>query len=542
MNSTENYLIASIPAKMRLLEQLPPTGLRQTGLRFFFIIVLVIGIFFRFVNLDVKAYTGDETLTSLRIAGYTWKEVTDQVFDGRVITIEDLRKYQRPNSEKGLVDTVTSLADDVHMPLYFAMARLWVQGFGNTVAVTRSLSAVVSLLVFPCIYWLCLELFESSLTGWIAIALVAVSPFHVVYAQDARPYSLWTVTILLSSIALLRAMRIKTRRSWIVYAASVALALHTYWFSAFVAIGHGIYVAAIEGFRRTKTVTAYLLASIAGFIAFAPWPLFVNTRLSRLHSLMTWTYVDLPLFVGDDTLVKRWATNLSNIFVEFGLGYNNPITYIRDLLVVILVGYSVYFIVRKSPKQVWLFIVTLIVVTATCLTLPDLIIGGQRSASGRYLMASNLGIHLAVAYLFATKITDISVSALRQKLWQLLAIALISSGILSCAIFKLSHQQQTGEGIEYTQVASIINKAPSPLFVSDHRLTGVMPFIYQLDSKVRFQLFDRPKVAEVPDGFSDVFLYRSSKKLQKVVERQKNYRLKKTYEEFGLMHFLKKPA
>lgn len=45
------------------------------------------------------------------------------------------------------------------------------------------------------------------------MALIAVSPFHVLYAQEAREYSLWTVTILLSSAALLRAMRVKTKLS-----------------------------------------------------------------------------------------------------------------------------------------------------------------------------------------------------------------------------------------------------------------------------------------------------------------------------------------
>ena len=39
-------------------------------------------------------------------------------------------------------------------------------------------------------YWLCLELFESSVTAWLAVAIIAISPFQIVYAQEARPYSL----------------------------------------------------------------------------------------------------------------------------------------------------------------------------------------------------------------------------------------------------------------------------------------------------------------------------------------------------------------
>jgi len=41
--------------------------------------------------------------------------------------------------------------------------------------------------------------------------------------------------------------------------------------SALVFVGHGIYVFAIEGFRLSKAFTAYILASLAGFITLVPW-------------------------------------------------------------------------------------------------------------------------------------------------------------------------------------------------------------------------------------------------------------------------------
>ncbi|MEW5857607.1 MAG: glycosyltransferase family 39 protein, partial [Cyanobacteriota bacterium] len=250
---------------------LPPTWLQ-----FFIIVVLVLGVFFRFVNLDRKVYWGDETFTSLRIAGYSKAEFAQEVFDGQVMGVEDLQKFQHPNPEKGVSGTINSIVADTpqHPPLYFLMARFWVQWFSYSPGIIRSLSALISLLAFPCIYWLCRELFDSSLVGWIAMptasfatALIAVSPFQVLYAQEARPYSLWIVAILLSSTALLRAMRLGNRdtktliSTWGMYAATLTLGIYTQLFFALVAIGHGIYVLAIEKFRFTKTVSGYLLAS-----------------------------------------------------------------------------------------------------------------------------------------------------------------------------------------------------------------------------------------------------------------------------------------
>jgi uncharacterized membrane protein len=140
-------------------------ALPPTWLRFLIIVLLLLGVFFRFVNLDRKVYWGDETYTSLRLSGYTQTEMLQQVFNGKVISIEDLQKYQRPQSETGLSGTLRSLAieDTMHPPLYFMLLRFWVQWWGEEVAVTRSLSVIISLLVFPAVYWLSSELFGSSL-------------------------------------------------------------------------------------------------------------------------------------------------------------------------------------------------------------------------------------------------------------------------------------------------------------------------------------------------------------------------------------------
>jgi uncharacterized membrane protein len=129
------------------------------------------------------------------------------------------------------------------------------------------MSAVFSLLALPCMYWLCLELFESSLTAWLAVSLLAVSPFPIVYAQEARPYSLFVLIILLSSAALLRGMRLKTNSSWAIYAATVGVGFYSHLLFALVLLGHEIYVAIWENLRFNKAVIGYLLAASAGFIA-----------------------------------------------------------------------------------------------------------------------------------------------------------------------------------------------------------------------------------------------------------------------------------
>ncbi|NER30255.1 MAG: hypothetical protein F6J89_22180 [Symploca sp. SIO1C4] len=69
---------------------------------------------------------------------------------------------------------------------------------------------------------------------------MAVSPFQVLYAQEAREYSLWTVTILLSTAALLKAMRSPSHSSWGIYTVSLTLGFYKTILSTLVAMGQGI--------------------------------------------------------------------------------------------------------------------------------------------------------------------------------------------------------------------------------------------------------------------------------------------------------------
>lgn len=511
--------------------------------RYFIVVLLLLGIFFRFYNLDRKNYWNDEVYTSLRISGYTKAELLEQVTN-RVIASPEWQKYQRFTPEKNWGNVLDSLIEDVHPPLYIPLVRLWAMTFGSSVWVIRSLSAVFSLLTFPCLYWLCLELFESPQVGWVAIALIAVSPFHVLYAQEARQYSLWTVTILLSSASLLWAMRHKSKFGWVLYGATVALGFYTHYFALFVQIAHGIYIATIEGIRRSKTFIAYLLACFGGILIGLPW-LLVAEKFGGAE----YTARKVPFF----TIPQRWALNISSLFFDAQIDYRQQLfdvcfndgfhlrcndvqlqwtslsTYLV-LLIVILVGYSLYFLYRKAPKRVWIFVFSLIGSEVLFLLLPDLFFRGQRSTVGRYLIPCYIGIQISVAYFFTVKITDNSIQKMHQKLWKFILGLLISLGILSCAI---SSQAETW-WIKYSsyyepQVGEIINRSVAPVVVVEDPIR-LMGLSYLVAPQVKFQRIDINS-PQIPSGFSDTFLYRPSQQLRRELEQKQGYKLQPIYEQ-----------
>jgi uncharacterized membrane protein len=495
----------------------------QFWLRFLIIILLVISVFFRFVNIDKKIYWGDEVFSSLRISGYMQSEMNEQLSNGSLLTVKDLSKYQYPNPEKNAIDTIKGviLEDSQILPLYILMTRFWVQHFGNSVAAVRSFSAFTSLFTFPFIYFLCEELFGSSLIGWMAIALVAVSPVEFVYAQEARSYSLWIVAILMSSLAMLRAMRLKTKVSWCIYAATLVVGFYTHLFFLLVAFGQGIYVITIERFRLSKTTIYYLFSSLAGFITFVPWIWIIITNPQP--ESVAWVNAKQTFFAS----VARWAGILSRTFLDLGISPSDPgklrLALIPLIIIIFaIIFYSIYFLCRSTPKKVWLFVLTLIGSVGLPLFIVDFIFQ-KRYATTRYTLPLALGIQLAVAYLFTTKLTSIYPQIWQKKLWSLVVFMVITSGVISCSLnsqAKIWWNQVPEKYQEFPKIANIVSQGNQPLLISDGSIIPSIQILGHLvDPKVQFQVVKKNRLPEITNGFTDIFLFNSSDSLKAGIEK-----------------------
>lgn len=485
-----------------------------TWLRFIVIIAIVAGIGFRFVHLDRKIFWFDEVINSIHTSGHSKKEYSAQVkkWSGKYITISDFHDYQYPNNRKNSFDVVKSLAirEPQSTPLYYILGHWWERLFGESVAIKRSLSAAISLLAFPGIYWLCLELFESSLTGWIAVALIAISPFHILFAQEVRPFGLWSVTILLSSVTFLRAMRLNTLSSWGMYSISSVLAYYTFPLSLLVVIGHGIYAIvldfdriltglktrflanvkkpkirfyfSIDIFERlkikpTKRVLLYLYSSAIALLVFSPWLFFIAQINSE--KMGSWRKNEISFF----TLVKTWFFNASQIILDVYRKYTNTPSSILEngvnsfqvfaallgvISIWIIIFYCLYYVCAYAPKKIQWFILTLIFTTALALIVPDLVLGGRRSAISRYFFAPYLGIHLLVAYVIAQKALILKLDRLQKNIWRFILIVFLQMEILSCAIISREQYWWT-KNFNYSNIPTvrIINQSSSPVLAGN---------------------------------------------------------------------------
>ncbi|GAB4528278.1 MAG: hypothetical protein Tsb0014_09510 [Pleurocapsa sp.] len=463
--------------------ELPSKKSKQSiqWLKFIAILLVTLSVFFRFTNLEQKFYWHDEVINSFGVAGYTVTEAVGELSQQQEINFGQLQKYQYPNANKNLLSPISVLArnEAQNPPLYYLVSWIWFKIFGNSITVARSLSAIISLLIFPAIYWLCQELFKSSTVAWTAVILTAVSPFYLLYAQEARPYSLWSVTILASSFFFLRAIRTERKYDWLLYSISLIGSYYTFPFSLFVAIGHGVYFFGTVQFKNHKNLAQYLTASLLSIVAFSPWLLFIKINS---HKISDWRSVDVSVL----SLIKSWIGNLSRLFLDLNLDSTAPAIYIipSSLILLLLTIYSIYYLCRKTPPSIWLFVITLISVTAIALVLPDLVSGGQRSRVARYLTPCYLGINLAVAYYVGREI-------LSKKLWRKLLsisllISLIISGILSCFVSLQANNwwhkswSKLSSYEDLTTIAQVVNQSPQSLVIA--------PQVNQLNEDVFFEL------------------------------------------------------
>ncbi|WP_375506775.1 glycosyltransferase [uncultured Nostoc sp.] len=170
---------------------------------------LIIGISLRLTNLTAKPPWTDEFATLVFSLGNTFLSVPlDQA-----ITPDILLQPLQPNPAASIGDVVHNLAtQDNHPPLYFVLAYLWMKLFssdGGLVSLfgARSLPAIIGAASIPCFYVLGKVAFRSKLVGHLTAAMIAVSPYGVFLAQEARHYTLAILWVIGSLTCLVIATR-----------------------------------------------------------------------------------------------------------------------------------------------------------------------------------------------------------------------------------------------------------------------------------------------------------------------------------------------
>ncbi len=175
---------------------------------------------------------------------------------------------------------------DAHPPLYYLLLHFWL-GLGDSPAVVRSLSALVGILIVLVTWFFAREVGGSSLAA-VAGALMAGSTLAIQATVEARMYPLLALLGTTATWLLWRITSAGARpRTWLLYAATMAVALYVHYFAFLLLFGHGLYMLVYR--RRGPFLRRFLLAVAAALLLYAPWWPILVQQLAEGRADSVWS-------------------------------------------------------------------------------------------------------------------------------------------------------------------------------------------------------------------------------------------------------------
>ncbi|MDT4966683.1 MAG: mannosyltransferase [Acidobacteriota bacterium] len=185
-----------------------------------------------------------------------------------------------------LSSIVEETSKDVHPPLYYFVFHYWLELFGDSEFASRLLSVLLGVLAILAMYKLAALMFDRTM-GLFAALLLALSPFHIEFSQEARMYTMLTLLTLLSMYFLTRMLAEKPGRVALAgYVISSALMMYTHVYSLFIIAAQNLFVFSLvflsrDTFRRIWK--RWLIAQATLAVLFIPWLSVLMQQVSRVQ-------------------------------------------------------------------------------------------------------------------------------------------------------------------------------------------------------------------------------------------------------------------
>lgn len=290
--------------------------------------------------------------------------------------------WQTRQSFEGILSTISQ---DVHVPLYHVILRIWQTFLGNEVATARLLSLIFFVLNIPAFFLLARLAYNKSV-AYFATLLFAFSPFMNWYGSEIRMYTLFSLLITLNYYFFLSIYKKSSRVAWIGYVITAVLGVYTHYFFFFGLVTQVLFFIFNHKYFPKNAIKNFLLSAGIVVVTFLPWGLYVlsqQTVTDMSPLLTTPTSVDLfnavtQFIVGFQTdsvntaLVSLWP--LSILIAFLGLRKDSRIT--REsmfFIIAVIAPLTIAFAISIVYRPVFLSRYLILVLPAFILILSSLI-------------------------------------------------------------------------------------------------------------------------------------------------------------------------
>jgi len=254
------------------------------------------------------------------------------------------------------IDTILAERAADRPPGYYALEHYAAEWWGNNEFGLRLTSALAGTLTIPLVFVLGSVIANRRVGLWVA-ALLAVSPFHLRYSQEARGYAIQTMLAVAGIVCVLLALKRRQWRWWIGFGLISTANLYNL-FGAFLVIGsQGAFVlalAVVQGLLRkwTRRAIGFALGGlvVAGLLTLLLYGPYLQAALHGVQAN-----------IGPDARQSDWyGVPLSDWIVSAQRAF----AYDRDILaialsIIALIGLVMSFVRRNVEAVLWLIIGTL---------------------------------------------------------------------------------------------------------------------------------------------------------------------------------------
>ena len=272
---------------------------------FFLLVILILGGVLRFIKLDANDLWFDEGISTL-VA------------------------FDRPAFFPNLITNFSPF-------FYYLVLDIWTKNFGDTVIVFRSLSAICGTLNIFLMYKVGSINFDKKV-GLISSFILALSPFHIWYSQEATRYSFSISIILLTIYFFSLILKENKNVFWVFFTFIIFISWITDYLSFFVILSLALFLLLTKyKFLLRKMFVSFLIVVILYFIFFGKYLIGAIFFLRK-----TGTWADVPTFYS-----------VIATFDNFNLGYNASYLYyiIIALLFVALFFLHIFKSIKRNKRE-----------------------------------------------------------------------------------------------------------------------------------------------------------------------------------------------
>jgi hypothetical protein len=246
-------------------------------------------------------------------------------------------------------------AERVHPPLLFILVKLVYGLFGGSELSLRAVSLVSGCVLLVAVRWLCLELGLTKTRSLAIVALLAITPFFMRNAIEARHYALYPALATLATAATFRLLREPKRLRFLVaFAASASAMAATHYFGVAYAVALlGVLLVGLVPRWKELAFTPRQLLEIS-LLGLALLGVLAAMTLKALA--LARHYSTAQSGAVEDTV--PWRQLLDGIVEEFAFVGDSPFVRVTEVALavagLVLLGRSVRGIARIVPAALGL--------------------------------------------------------------------------------------------------------------------------------------------------------------------------------------------